>query len=98
MVFYNPLEIAPFIANIEKGFTQSMAFELLIEEINPDDMAVDNFNHFKTMFSEENSFKLLFKSYQYDIPDNHVYTDDEIQQMLELQSVYGEDFINHLPL
>jgi hypothetical protein len=97
MVFYNQQETEQFITNIENGFPSNLAFKLIVDEIQPNDEDLEKYNRFKTMFSEDNSFLLLFTSYHINIPYGYVYSDDEIQQMIELQTVHGEKFIYHLP-
>ncbi len=96
ILFYNQDEITQFIKNINNGFTSKIAFKLVKYEIVPDDESIARFNHFKTMFSPENSFKLLFESQDFNLPNGHVYTDAQIKLMLEYQLIYENNFVDHI--
>ena len=85
-----------FIKNINNGFTSKIAFKLVKYEIDPDDETIARFNHFKTMFSPENSFKLLFETQDFNLPNGHVYTDAQIKLMLEYQLIYENNFVDHI--
>ena len=96
IVFYNEDEIGQFLRNLESGFSSEHAFKLIIENVVPTNEKIEIFNHFKGIFTEKNSFTLVFTPYLLDLPDDINYSEEDIQRMVQLQTIHGNNFVDHM--
>jgi hypothetical protein len=91
--FYNREEVLKFISYINRGFSSEGAFKMVLEGIDPSDEKIVQFLLFKMMFDEYVAIILIFTPFVINIPDNYVYTDDDVIRMNESFVNEGPDFI-----
>ena len=91
--FYNREELLKFISYINRGFSSEGAFKMVLEGIDPSDEKIVQFLLFKIMYTEYVAIILIFTPFVINIPDNYVYTDDDVRRMNESFANEGPDFI-----
>lgn len=91
--FYNSDEVLKFISYINRGFSSEGALKMVLEGIEPSDEKIVQFLLFKMMYTEYVAIVLVFTPFDINIPDNYVYTDDDIRRMNESFANEGPDFI-----
>ena len=91
--FYNREEVLKFISYINRGFSSEGALKMVLEGIEPSDEKIVQFLLFKMMYTEYVAIVLVFTPFDINIPDNYVYTDDDVRRMNESFANEGPDFI-----
>lgn len=91
--FYELDDVNKFLSYINNGFSSEFAFKLIIEGIEPSYEKMEQFLQFKTMFTEQVAIILVFTPFVINIPEDYVYTDDDVRRMNESFANEGPDFI-----